>query len=413
MAKAIGAVTAAIILLGCFFGFVLPRLRPASIATQVPVNVGATVQAAVAPYQTAAVQSRPSVTAITLPATAVASPSTPESPPPPTVVPTPTATSTPAPPSTDTPVPPTNTPIPPTPTPAVITPALIISTEPSTSTKNGQGILRVTFERVSGTYEGQSVTVSTARKDVRGATVRGDFVASNSTDNTGSVIFNVPPGPYVVSSDLRGYNWGTATDVNGQPDVAVQVGFITTLRVRTGRLTFTAASVNRAITGQSVTITLQRKAANNTIVSGDFVASNSTDNTGKTSFDLVPGHYVVKSDFRGYNWGDLGDGDGKSDVDVQPGQEATVDLRPGQLQITVKDAAGHVADGASVTVYRQRKDASGKATTGDFVASNSTDNTGVIAFDLTAGTYAVAFNSRTTFNVVVEEGKTKEISLTN
>ncbi len=412
MAKAIGSITAAIILLGLFFGALLPRFRTTSTPTQVPVNTGATVQAAVSPYQTAAAQPRPSIAAANLALSSTTSLTTTASPPAATVSPTPAMTSTPTPQPTETPVPPTLTPIPPTATPAAITPALTITTESSTSTKSGQGALRVSFEGVSGTYNGQYVTVSMARKDVRGVTVRGDSVTTGYTDNTGTVLFNLPAGSYVVLSDLRGYNWGTATDGNGQPDVAVQTGKVTSLRVRTGRLTFTAASVDRAINGQYIRILFQRKNANNTIVSGDSVTTGYTDNTGKVSFDVVPGHYVVVSDFPGYNWGNLTDANGVNDAVVQPGQEVTVDVRPGQMRVTVKDAAGRVVNGAYVRVLFQRKDANGKATTGDSVTTGYTDNTGLWAANLTVGTYAVILSDRTTYGVVVEEGKTKEIVLT-
>jgi tRNA A-37 threonylcarbamoyl transferase component Bud32 len=294
--------------------------------------------------------------------------------------------------------------------PAQLTAALTAQTAPSRAAKPGQGILRLSFERTDGAMRGRYVEVYATRKDVRGVSVQGDRVAGRDTDNTGFVSFDLPPGEYIVLSDLPGYNWGTFATAKGQPDVAVQAGQETTLAVRLGRLTFTAATVEKALQGRYIEVYLQKQDINGTIVRGDRVAGGDTDNTGRMSFDLVPGPYIVVSDFAGYNWGDLTDGKGRRNIAVEAGNETVQDLRPGRLSVALRTATGAVATNKYVEVYLQRRDANGRTVLGDRVTGGNTDNRGIWQVDLVAGAYALKVDDRTTLNVAVEEGKQTEVA---
>lgn len=237
----------------------------------------------------------------------------------------------------------------------------------------------------------------------------GAGAGDNRTDNTGLVAFDLLAGDYIVTSDLAGTNWGTLRDAKGQPNVTVHVGQQTTLHIRRGKLTITAATTERGIGGQGFTIRLQRKDANGNIVSGDDVFGDRTDNTGTVAFALNPGHYIVASDFRGYNWGDLRDGKGAADVVVKAGEEARLDIRLGRIRVVTLGADGQVLSGQGAEVLLQRLDATGKPVLGDSIDGGRSDNTGVWQTDLTAGTYALRSGSQTIFNIVVKPGEVTEI----
>lgn len=354
-----------------------------------------------APPRTVPPTSAPTSTPVSRTPTPVPSTSSP--------APTPAATrsSAPAPTPVPTPAPtpvPTVAPTPP-PTPAgpvtttlLTTASITLQRTSPVSTSVGSGQLQVAFETPSGPVNGQEVDVYASTADVLGRTIPGSLAKYGYTDSSGIARFDLAPATYIVRSDLKGYNWGDLQTGQGQTGLVVAEQQLLTLRVRMGRLTATAASVDRALSGQEFDVYLQKRDVLGRLVRGDLVTYGYTDNTGAVTFTLTPGHYEVASDFRGYNWGDLADGKGVSDAWIQAGQEKRVDLRPGRLQAIA-------ANGTEVDVYTQKVDASGQLVTDSLASYGYADNTSSWSVDITAGTYTVKFSSRTVTGVVVSSSQ--------
>ena len=287
--------------------------------------------------------------------------------------------------------------------PQPVTAALSIQTSRARSAKAGQGVLRVVITRLDGPLRSQNVDVYRARPDVRGTLVRGDHVTGGRTDNTGTVALELAPGEYVVASSLPGYNWGVWSEGKGHAGVPIRAGEETALAIGLGKLTFTVAAVDRAISSQSFDIYTQKRDARGQAVKGDHVTGGRTDNTGVVSFDLVPGPYIALTGLPGYNWGNSTEGKGDTNIVVTAGQQIVMDLRPGQLAVVTQSST-------SVDIYTQKRDANGAPAQGDHVTGGRTDNTGTVRFDLVSGTYAVRINGRTSYNVVVRRGDTTRFS---
>ncbi len=271
-------------------------------------------------------------------------------------------------------------------------------TSPFTSSP-GKGQIQVAFEKVGGAVSGQCVTVSRSATDVLGKPIKGDYVDSSCTDSSGTVRFDVSPSAYVLTSSLSGYNWGDLQGQQGQAGLAIGEQQLLLVRVRLGALTTTAASVDRARSGQCFTVRFQKRDVLGRFVSGDYVDSACTGNSGASTFNLTPGHYEVTSSFRGYNWGDLADASGAADVSVQAGQEGRVNLRPGRIQVIA-------ASGVWPTVRTQKQDASGQPIGDAYVESGCADNSGSWYTDVVPGVYVVQVSGRTVANVTVAASQT-------
>ena len=298
----------------------------------------------------------------------------------------------------------------PPPPPQQVTPALTIQTTRARGAKTGQGMLRIVMRQPDGPIKGQWVSVSKAKMDVRGGIVKGDGIDERPTDNTGVVTFDLPPGEYVLGSNLPGYSWGVIAEGKGHAGVRVNAGEQTELMVTLGKLTFTAATVDKAMGGQWFTVHTQKRDVVGKFVRGDRVDERPTENTGVVSFTLVPGHYIGTSNLPGYNWGNFADGKGDANILVKAGETTTIDLRPGQLVVAPRTASGAAATGKWVSVFLQKQTTTGAPTTGDRVDERPTDNTGVVRFDLVSGTYAVRIDDRTVYNVVIRRGQVTTIS---
>lgn len=306
---------------------------------------------------------------------------------------------------------PTATAVPPTATQAQVMSGVTMDIAPSQSTQSGQGLLSVSFAGTTEPISGLYVEVYSSALNVLQAPTAGERVESGRTGSTGSVVFDLAPGEYVVIADLRGYSWGTLTTGEGMANVIVQDGHSTNLSVRLGRLIVTAASVDQAISGQYVEVYTQRPDANGNWVPGDRVDSGRTDNTGSISFNLTQGQYIVVSDYRGYNWGNASGAEGEADIAVQPGEETVVTVRLGRVVATVRDAEGAAASDAYLELHTQVLDATGKLAPGERVDSGRTDNTGIWRADVTPGTYCVQFDGTTTCDVFVEAGSLSQLEL--
>lgn len=281
---------------------------------------------------------------------------------------------------------------------------------PSGATKTGQGQLALSFAGVDSSINGLYVEVFTSKLDARQQPAAGERVESGRT-SAGSVVFDLPPGDYVVLADLPGYNWGTLTTGEGMANVVVEAGKATNLMVRLGQVTVTATNVDRVISGQYVEIYTQTPDVNGNMVTGVQVDSGRTDNTGSVSFDLTQGEYIVVSDFPGYNWGDATGTDGEAGVVVTAGEKRVVAVSLGQVATAVRGADGKAAVGVYLALFTQVPDASGNPVPGEQVDSGRTSNTGIWRGDVSPGTYCVVMDENTTCDLKVNPGAVTQVEL--
>lgn len=295
------------------------------------------------------------------------------------------------------------------PTPTVVpkstqvTPALAVTLglpySPRTPTTGGNLTINVTS--VGGPVRGAYFDVFKTKEDARGQPVPGDGVTGGGTDNSGVVTMALPAGTYIVTSNLKGVNWGNLQERPGVSGIVVEGGKSTVLNVQFGRIKVVFTTVDGVLRGQYVDVYAQATDAKGNAVTGAAVTGDGTDNTGIVGFDLVPGTYVLVSNVRGANWGDLAEKKGKANVTVQPGAETVITVSMGRLVVTTSNY---------VDVYLQDIASSGAPVRGQGVTGDGPGNLGRVQFDLTPGTYAITTSGTTTFNVVVQAGKVTEIS---
>lgn len=274
----------------------------------------------------------------------------------------------------------------------------------------GQGQLSLSFAGTDYSIDDLYVKVYASKLDARQQPTIGEQVATDYTDS-GLVIFDLPPGEYIVLADLDGYNWGTLETDEGMANVVVQSGHTTILSVRLGRLVVTTTSVDEAISDQYVKVYTQTSDVNGNMVTGDRVATGYTDNTGSLSLDLTKGEYIVVTDFEGYSWGDAFGVNGEAGVAVTAGEETVVVVSLGQVLAAVRDAEGNAAEGVYLKIHTQIADALGKAVPGDRVTAGYTDNTGTWRADLTPGTYCIVIGEEPTCDVEVGEATVAQLEL--
>jgi len=267
--------------------------------------------------------------------------------------------------------------------------------------------LIVYFYRGDGTpIEGKYVKVYTQKQDLSGNWVTDQSMGSSYTDNTGSAKFDLPAGQYIVTADFDGYNWGSASDVEGQASIPVEQGKQTRMILRLGRLkvgfVFADSTVN---SGKYVKVHTQQLNISEQWVTMNTIVSGYTNNTGVVEFDLTAGNYIVQADFDGYNWGDAIDVEGETNIPLKPGEEYQLIIHLGRMIVALKDANGNPINGKYVAVAFQNEDISGNPTAGNNVFSLYTDNTGTVKFDLTPGSYAIKFDDKYYYNIKIEAGK--------
>ena len=307
----------------------------------------------------------------------------------------------------------TNVPLPqPTNTPLVISPGgelpNLLGTSVRLETLNGQntGITVQIVDGAGNPVSGHWLKASTQKQDLAGNWVVDEDKKAGYTDDIGQIFFDLAPGNYIVATDLRGYNWGNASGIQGQANIPVEAGKNTRLTITLGRLAVGfLRGDGSVITGQYVAIFQQKIDLAGNWVADNQVYNGYTDNSGVLSVDLAPGYYIVASDLRGYNWGDASDRMGKASIAIQPGQENRLVVHIGQLQIGLKDFNGNPVKGQWVGIYKQKQDISGKPIQGDRVEDGYTDNTGIFIADLTPGEYAVNVRDVYLYSIQVVSGK--------
>lgn len=145
--------------------------------------------------------------------------------------------------------------------------------------------------------ENQYIAVYTQKKDLAGNWVVDQRIASGNTDNTGTLLFNLTPGAYIVSTEFNGYNWGTATDCQGMVNVRVTPGQENRLITSLSRLIVGQVdAAGKPIENVYIQVLLQKKDASGNPAAGKRVEGRNTDNTGQVVFDITPGTYVILID---------------------------------------------------------------------------------------------------------------------
>jgi len=278
------------------------------------------------------------------------------------------------------------------------------------ATEPGQGLLNVSLFKGDGTPSvGDRFRVYKQQQDLAGNwVVDGGSIAYRDTNSTGVVSFDLDSGMYILNSDFTGYNWGDAHDVKGIPNVQIESGKITNVRIELARLVvgFLRAD-NTAIKGQRVRIYLQKKdLAGNWVIDGSSVAYRDTDNTGTVVFNLAPGRYIIQSDLNGYNWGNAYDVMGMADFALPSGEVTELILHLGKLTVGVTNDAGNPLNGKRVRVFLQKSDVNDNVAVGDMAVYGNTDNTGTVSFNLTPGFYAVQVDDVYEYDVLVKAGET-------
>ncbi len=261
--------------------------------------------------------------------------------------------------------------------------------------------------RGNGTaIEDKYVSVLTQKKDLSGNWVTDERIAYGYTDNSGKIGFNVPPGSYIIYSDLAGYNWGSAWDVTGQANVEVISEKTTQVILRLSRIYVGFIKADGTIyEDKTVAIYTQKED-----IAGNPVTSNTanygyTDNSGVVVFDLPAGHYIVSASFDGYNWGSAYDVMGQANVPLRAGEELHLTVKLGQIVVALRDNGGNPLTDKHVAVYYQTQDINGEPSYGNRVNDGLTGNTGSITFNLTPGIYSVYFDETHHYNIEVLEGK--------
>jgi len=272
---------------------------------------------------------------------------------------------------------------------------------------NGSNGLAIYFFRGDGSpIKDLWVGVWTQKQDLSGNWVKNERIIDGNTDNTGLKLFDIPPGNYIIEAGFYGYNWGSASDVQGQVNVPVEAGKQTQLILRLARLKVGFVFADGSVCSNKwVGVWTQQKDISGNWVTLERVRDANTDNTGVYEFDLTAGNYMVEADFFGYNWGDALKMEGESNIPLYPGQVFPLVKRLGRIVVELKDTNNNPIDNKYVAVYFQNKDVNGNPISGERVIDSNTNNTGSVKFDLTPGTYAIFFDEIFYYNINVESGK--------
>lgn len=275
------------------------------------------------------------------------------------------------------------------------------------ATESGKGKLAVQIASGDGKpYSGVTVYVYWQKQDISGNWVTDGRPGYRETNNAGSAEMSLDPGRYIIAAGLPGYNWGNAFDVTGLTDVGVEQGKVTQLRISMGQLVVGfRLGDGRAITGKTVYVYRQKLDVTGKWVIEERVGYRDTDNGGTVTFNLVPGYYIIRSDFNGYNWGDANDVQGVMNFAVPPGQVTSLIRDLGQLAVGLQGSDGQPLKNKTVYIYYQEKDLNGNLITGDRIIYGDTDNGGMVYFNLTPGLYVVRVGESYTYNIPLEAGK--------
>lgn len=273
--------------------------------------------------------------------------------------------------------------------------------------RSGDTKLEVTVIRGDGATMDVDFTAYEQSETVTGAPVKGNYVKGNTYNSVSPAVLFLEPGVYeITTNELKGYYWGTASDVPGQAFVEVKPGQATELVVRLGRLIIGVVRTDGSVVeNQYFKIYTQTENVTGNFVADWRVLSASTDNTGQIYVNLTPGNYLVCTDFIGYNWGDATDCEGEVNIPIKPGEVTKFTIRLAGLTIIAVDSSGRVREGATVRIYAQSESVLGEPVLGDHITTCTVDNTGACIFNLTAGVYAFTIGDETYYDMPLFPGQ--------
>lgn len=241
--------------------------------------------------------------------------------------------------------------------------------------------IRVEIRYGSGSAKtGSWVGIYEQETDVSGNPVKGQRSTAGRTDDTGVVFFTLDPGIYAVEiGDLIGDSWGSELNYTVIP------GNATVLSLTLGQLIIGVRNADtQAMPGRWTGVYLQTLDISGNPIKTNRIASGRTANTGVVVYDLTSGTYAVEiGDISGAVWGN------ELNHVVKPGEQTRIIVTLGRLTVGVKDADSAPVSGRWVAAYFQSADLEGKPIKGDRLLSGRTDDTGLISWDVTAGTYAI------------------------
>ena len=251
------------------------------------------------------------------------------------------------------------------------------------------GVRDVDTKGVSGRWTG----IYLQSMDISNNPIKDRRIAEKRTNNAGLVTYDLMPGIYAVEvGDLSGYLWGS------ELDHALYSGKATTILVTLGRLNVGVKDAyGKPVAGRWVGVYREKLDIEKKPVKDKRILEGRTNNAGIVSWDLTEGEYALEiGDVRGNLWGkELGH-------TITAGQDTSVVLSLGQLVVALQDRNKNALTNRWVGIYYQDTDVAGNPIKGKRFIEGRTGNTGVLAWDLTAGTYVLDIeNLGTLFNVEI------------
>jgi hypothetical protein len=234
--------------------------------------------------------------------------------------------------------------------------------------------------------------------DVTGNPVPAERIGDARTADTGSITYDLTPGLYGVAiGDITGYGWGE------ELNHAVLPGETTKVLVQLGRLTVGVRDAEgKGLGGKPVSVYRQKTDLNGAPMFGDRILEGRTDTTGGIAWSVTAGTYAVAiGDISGSLWGE------PLNHDVTSGRNTSILVTLGRLSVGLRDVDGKPIGGRLVGLSYQKKGLGGSIGKGDRFLEGRTDNTGVIRWDVTAGSYVLDVEGIGTLtDLPIEPGKT-------
>lgn len=246
----------------------------------------------------------------------------------------------------------------------------------------------------------------------------GTVVGNYVTDTTGIITLDLKPGTYTVTETDGEYEYWN-NDPSPSRTVTVKAG-------ETAKLTFQNQWVGKAriVKTSSNDGTVKGWEFTITDTGGNIVGTYTTDATGSILVELNPGTYIVQETDRNdiYWYCDTE----PQTVTVKAGETATVTFHNqwiGKVKIIktlANPEAGNV-DGWTFDIYKVAT--AGTAISADYLTTVTTGADGIILQDLEPGEYLITEKLKSgslwecitekSQTVIVEAGKTAEVSFTN
>lgn len=240
------------------------------------------------------------------------------------------------------------------------------------------------------------VYLYSAKQDANGGYVRDRQLGYTNTGDTGIARFrDLQDGVYLLSAEVAdGYAW----DQEVKP-IRLSGGMTHAVELNLARFTLALRWGDGSVMPDRwVYVYTVKRDANGQDVRDRQVRYHNTGNTGKVSFDLMPGRYMVESSAEGYPWTDL-----PRPFSLAPGQIHDAAASLGRLSVVLRGSGGELLRDHWVYVYTQKQDANGNSVRDQQVRYHSTGSTGQTDFDLTAGRYLITYSTGSGRNLEVKD----------